>query len=52
MNNEPDLKKTKMGLHKTKILIERIFFDIVKREMTEKERRILLAKPKKSSKRN
>jgi|HubBroStandDraft_4_1064222.scaffolds.fasta_scaffold00226_17 hypothetical protein len=52
MNEGRDLKKTKEGLRKTKTLIERIFFDIVKRKMTEEERRVLLAKPKKSSTRN
>ena len=46
------MKKTNKGLRKTKTLIERIFLDIVKREMTAKERRVLLAKPKQSSKRN
>ena len=45
-------KKTKKGLRKTKTLIERIFFGMVKREMTEEERGVLLAKPRKSSKRN
>jgi hypothetical protein len=39
------LKQTNKGLLKTKTLIERIFLDIDKREMTEEERRVLLAKP-------
>jgi hypothetical protein len=52
MNEGRDLEKTKKGLGKPKTLIERIFFDIVKREMIEEERRVLLAKPRKSSKRN
>jgi hypothetical protein len=52
MNEGRDLKKTTVGIRKTKTLIERIFFDIVKREMREEERRVLLAKPKKSSTRN
>jgi hypothetical protein len=44
------LKKTNKGLLKTKTLIERIFLDIVKREMIEEEGRVLLAKPKKTDK--
>jgi len=50
MNEGRDLKKTKEGLRKTKTLIERIFLDIVKREMIEEEGRVLLAKPKKTDK--
>jgi hypothetical protein len=50
MNEGRDLKKTKKGLPESKPLIERIFFDVVKREMTEEERRILLTKPKKTGK--
>jgi len=34
---------------KTRTLIERIFYNVVKREMTTKERRLLLATPKKPS---
>ncbi len=41
----------KKGSREMKTPIERIFFEIVKREMTEEERRILLAKPNKSTKR-
>jgi len=52
MSEGRDLNKTKKGLCKTKTLIERIFFEIVKREMTEEERRVLLVKPKQRSKRN
>jgi hypothetical protein len=52
MSEGHDLKKTNKGLHKTKTLIERIFLDIVKREMKEEERRVLLVKPKQRSKRN
>ena len=52
MSEGRDLKKTNKGLRKTKTLIERIFFDIVKREMMPEERRILLAKPQKTGKKN
>ena len=52
MNEGPDLRKSKKGIRKTKTLIERIFFDVFKREMTEEERRVLLVKPKQSNKRN
>ena len=34
---------------KLRTLIERIFHDVVKRKMTAKERRLLLAAPKKPS---
>jgi hypothetical protein len=46
------MPKSKKKLSRTKTLIERVFHDMVKREMTAKERRVLLAKPKKTSKRN
>lgn len=52
MKGRCDLEMAKKGSRKTKTLIERIFFDILKREMTKEERRVLLAKPKKSSKLN
>jgi hypothetical protein len=52
MSEGRDLKKTNKRLRKTKTLIERIFFDVVKREMTEEERRVLLVRPKQRSKRN
>jgi hypothetical protein len=46
------MPKIERELRKAKTPIERIFYDITKREMTAKERRILLAKPKKTSKQN
>jgi len=46
------MPKIEKELGKTKTPIERIFCDIVKREMTENERRILLPPPKKTRKRN
>lgn len=42
------MSKTKKENAK-RTLIERIFYHVVKREMTTKERRLLLATPKKSS---
>jgi hypothetical protein len=42
------MPKIEKELQKTKTPIERIFFDIVKREMTPKERRILLSPPDKT----
>jgi hypothetical protein len=36
----------------TKTPIERIFYGVFKREMTAKERRVLLANPKKPNKQN
>jgi hypothetical protein len=46
------MRKSKRESHKSRTLIERIFFDIFKREMTKEERRVLLGKPKKASERN
>jgi hypothetical protein len=46
------MRKIDKELRETKTPIELIFYDIVKREMTAKERRVLLAKPKKARKRN
>jgi hypothetical protein len=46
------LRKIEKELQKPKTPIELIFYDIAKREMTAKERRVLLAKPKKARKRN
>jgi hypothetical protein len=43
------VSKIKKERRKTRTLIERIFYDVVKREMTTKERRLLLAAPKKPS---
>jgi hypothetical protein len=51
MSEGRDLKKTNKGFRKTKTLIERIFFEIVNREMSEEERRVLLVKPKQTGKR-
>jgi hypothetical protein len=46
------MRKRSKTLPRTKTLIELIFYDIVKREMTAKERRVLLGVPKKVHKRN
>jgi hypothetical protein len=46
------MRKIEKELRKTKSPIERIFYEIVKREMTEDERRILLPPSKKTPKRN
>jgi hypothetical protein len=46
------MRKLDKESRKTKTLIERIFYDVVKREMTTNERRVLLAKPKKTGKQN
>jgi len=45
------MRKSKRASHKAGTLIERIFFDVFKRGMTTAERRVLLGKPKKASKR-
>jgi hypothetical protein len=44
------MRKIEKELRETKTPIEQIFYDIIKREMTVKERRILLGLPKKASK--
>jgi hypothetical protein len=49
---EASVRKSKKKLPRKPTLIERVFDDIVKREMTEKERRVLLTKAKKTRKRN
>jgi hypothetical protein len=46
------MRKIEKELREAKTPIERIFCDVVKREMTENERRILLPPPKKTRKRN
>ncbi len=46
------MRKIKKKLRTTKVTIERIFHDIVKRRMTPAERRILLGAPKKNRKPN
>jgi hypothetical protein len=43
--------KIEKELRKTETPIERIFYDVVKREMTPEERRILLPPPNKTRKR-
>jgi len=40
------MRKIEKELRETKTPIERIFYDIVKRKMSAKERRILLGPPK------
>jgi hypothetical protein len=42
------MPKIKKELRKTQTPIERIFYDIVKREMTPQERRVLLPPPNKT----
>ena len=44
------MRKSKKKVQESKTLIESIFHDEVKRKMSAKERRALLAKPKKSRK--
>jgi hypothetical protein len=44
------MPKIEKELRKNETPIERIFYDVLKREMTAKERRVLLPKPKKSRK--
>jgi hypothetical protein len=44
------MRKSERELHKSRTPIERIFYDVFKREMITAERRVLLAKPKKVSK--
>jgi hypothetical protein len=44
------VRKIEKKLRETKTPIEQIFYDIIKREMTVKERRILLRLPKKTNK--
>ncbi len=44
------MRKIEKELRETKTPIERIFYDIVKRKMSAKERRILLGPPKKNPK--
>ena len=45
------MRKIEKELREPKTPIERIFYDIVKRKMSAKERRILLGLPKKTRKR-
>ena len=45
------MRTSKTAPHKSKTLIERIFFAVFKRGMTREERRVLLEKSKKASKR-
>lgn len=47
---EVAMRKSERELHKSRTPIERIFYDVFKREMITAERRVLLAKPKKVSK--
>jgi hypothetical protein len=46
------MRKIEKELRKIKTPIERIFYDVAKRELTSRELRILLPKPKKTNKQN